>query len=194
MGKLSGKDRCQVFAVDFVKGTAQRLTDFSYAHPQIVRESALKEAAFADEGGLVRLWPTTDGNLVLWILAAPGPFRIDPGTGQRLNVTRTPTLVAPDGSRRVEAKVKGSTTTLTLYDRQDQAQASVKVDGLVSHMRWSPNGSQVSFTIASLGKNGGVVQNLYLWDLTDGKDPMQMTSDGTSFGAEWLGAAQSWEP
>ncbi|HET8586434.1 MAG TPA: hypothetical protein VFM74_01030, partial [Candidatus Limnocylindria bacterium] len=110
-----------------------------------------------------------------------------------VNVTRTPTLYSPDATRRVEAKLKGSTTTLTLYDRDREA-ASVKVAGLVSHLRWAPNGSEVSFTLGVLGRNGGVVQNLYLWDLVNGKAPMQLTSDGTSSGAEWLGAAQSWQP
>ena len=114
-------------------------------------------------------------------------------TGAREDVTRTPTLVSPDGARRVETKLARSTTTLTLYDR-DEAKASVKVTGLVSHLRWAPNGSEVSFTLGVLGRNGGVVQNLYLWDLVDGKAPMALTSDGTSFGAEWLGAAQSWQP
>jgi hypothetical protein len=194
IGRLSGKDRCQLFAVDFESGASKRLTDFTYTHPQIVKDPPLVEATFNDEGGLVRLWPTADGNLVLWILGAPGTYRIDPVTGVRANVTRTPTLYSPDASRRVESKLKGSTTTLTLYDRDDQASASVKLTGLVSHLRWAPNGSEVSFTLGVLGRNGGVVQNLYLWDLVDGKAPMQLTSNGTSSGAEWLGAAQSWQP
>jgi hypothetical protein len=193
IGRLSGKDRAQVFAIDFTSGTSKRLTDFTYAHPQIVKDAPLVEAAFTDEGGTVRLWPTADGNLVLWILGAPGTYRVDPVTGAREDVTRTPTLVSPDGARRVETKLARSTTTLTLYDR-DEAKASVKVTGLVSHLRWAPNGSEVSFTLGVLGRNGGVVQNLYLWDLVDGKAPMALTSDGTSFGAEWLGAAQSWQP
>ncbi len=194
IGRLSGKDRAQVFAVDFAKGTSKRLTDFTYAHPQIIKDAPLTEAAFNDEGGVVRLWSTADGNLVLWILGAPGTYRIDPVSGVRDDVTRTPTLVSPDGARRVDSKLVRSTTTLTLYDRSDQAQASVKVTGLVSHLRWAPNGSEVSFTLGVLGRNGGVVQNLYLWDLVDGKAPMALTSDGTSFGAEWLGASQSWQP
>jgi hypothetical protein len=194
IGRLSGKDRCQLFAVDFATGESTRLTDFTYTHPQIVKDPPLVEAAFNDEGGLVRLWPTADGNLVLWILGAPATYRVDPVTGARTNVTRTPTLYSPDASRRVESKLKGSITTLTLYDRNGQASASVKVTGLVSHLRWAPNGSEVSFTLGVLGRSGGVVQDRYLSDLEICMDAMPLTTNGTSTGAEWLGAAQSWQP
>lgn len=194
IGQLSGKERAQVFAVDFAKGSSKRLTDLNYAKPQIVRDPPLQEAAFADDGGLVRLYPTADGNLVLWILGAPESYRIDPLTGKRAAVRRVPTLASPDGTRRVEAKASGSSTTLTLYDSADTAKGSITVSGLVSHIRWAPNGSEISFTLGTLGRNRGVVQNLYLWDLVDGKKPMQLTSNGTSFGAEWLGGAQSWQP
>lgn len=194
IGQLSGKERAQVFGVNFVDGSTKRLTDLNYPKPQIVRDPPLQEAAFADDGGLVRLYPTADGNLVLWILGAPESYRIDPLTGVRAAVRRVPTLASPDGTRRVEAKASGSSTTLTLYDSADAAKASIKVSGLVSHIRWAPNGSEISFTLGTLGRNGGIVQNLYLWDLVDGKKPMQLTSNGTSFGAEWLGAAQSWQP
>ncbi len=194
IGQLSGKERAQVFAVDFATGSSKRLTDLNYARPQIVKDPPLQEAAFADDGGLVRLYPTADGNLVLWILGAPESYRIDPLTGSRAAVRRVPTLASPDGTRRVEAKASGSSTTLTLYDSADTAKGSIKVSGLVSHIRWAPNGSEISFTLGTLGRNGGIVQNLYLWDLVDGKKPMQLTSNGASFGAEWLGAAQSWQP
>jgi hypothetical protein len=189
-----GKDTAQVLAVDYASGKAKALTSFSYPHPQIFRDPLLTEAAFTDDGGTVRMWPTTDGNLVLWILGAPATYRVDPMDGTLSEVTRQPTLWSPDGKRRVATKLANGTTTLTLMNRDDVPQASVKVNGLVSHLRWSADNSEVVFTLGRLGHNGGVIQDLYIWELQDGKAPLPITSNGTSFGAEWMGAAQSWEP
>ncbi len=191
--RSGANDRAQVLAVTYADGKARTLTDFTYPHPAIVAESALKEAAFADDGGLVRLYSTSDGNLVLWILGAPATYRIDPASGTRAAVTRTPVLWSPDGTRRVEATLSGSTTTLALKDEAGATQASVRVGGLVSHLRWAPNGAEVSFTL-SRGSGGAVLQDLYVWDLKNGKAPMALTSNGASHGGEWLGASQSWEP
>jgi hypothetical protein len=190
----AGKDRAQVLSVDFSSGKSKAITDFSYPHPQIVSDPLLQEAAFTDEGGPVRLYPTNDGNLVLWILGAPATYRIDPVDGTLTEVTRTPTLWSPDGKRRVDTKLSAGATTLTLRNRDDESQASVKVNGLVSHLRWSADNSEVAFTLGRVGHNGGVVQDLFIWELKDGEAPMPLTSNGTSFGAEWLGASQSWEP
>lgn len=189
-----GTDKAEVLSIDFASGDTKSLTDFSYPHPQIVADPLLTEAAFDDEGGIVRLYATSDGNLVLWILGAPATYRIDPSDGTRTEVTRTPTLWSPEGMRRIEAKVSGSSTTLTLSSRDEKAHASVKVSGLVSHLRWSANGSEVAYTLGHLGRNGGVSQDLYVWALNSDKAPLPITSNGTSFGAEWLGASQSWEP
>ncbi|HEX5395746.1 MAG TPA: hypothetical protein VFX74_01525 [Candidatus Limnocylindria bacterium] len=189
-----GKDKAEVLSIDFASGDTKSLTDFTYPHPQIFADPLLTEAAFDDEGGIVRLYPTTDGNLVLWILGAPATYRIDPADGTRTEVTRAPTLWSPDGKRRVETKLSGSTTTLTLKNRDGESQASVKVSGLVSHLRWSADNSEVAFTLGHLGHNGGVSQDLFVWALQDGVAPLPITSNGTSFGAEWLGASQSWEP
>ena len=192
--RSGGTDRAEVLSVDFASAATKPLTDFSYPHPQIVADPLLTEAAFDDEGGTVRLYSTSDGNLVLWILGAPATYRIDPADGTRTEVTRTPTLWSPDGKRRIEAKLSGSTTTLTLKNRDNAAQASVKVNGLVSHLRWSADNSEVAFTLGHVGHNGGVSQDLYVWALKDGVAPLPITSNGTSFGAEWLGASESWEP
>lgn len=190
------RDTATVRRIDVKSGDAKRLTQFSYAHPQIFADPLLQEAAFADDGGSVRLFPTNDGNLVLWILGAPGTatYRIDPVDGTRDEVRRAPVLWSPDGSRRVEVKIDHLESTLTLRNRADEASASVKIAGLVSHLRWSADGSEVAFTLGRVAAGGGVIQDLYIWDLVDGKKPMPITSNGTSFGAEWLGAAQSWEP
>lgn len=189
-----GKDTAQVLAVDYASGKAKALTSFSYPHPQIFRDPLLTEAAFTDDGGTVRMWPTTDGNLVLWILGAPATYRVDPMDGTLSEVTRQPTLWSPDGKRRVTTKLTNGVTTLTLKNRDDVSQASVRVNGLVSHLRWSADNSEVVFTLGRLGHNGGVIQDLYIWELQDGKAPLPITSNGTSFGAEWMGAAQSWDP
>ncbi len=192
---LSGtKDKVEVLSVGYASGKATSLTSFSYPHPQIFADPLLTEAAFTDEGGSVRLYPTSDGNLVLWILGAPATYRIDPVDGTRTEVTRAPTLWSPDGKRRVDAKLSGSTTTLTLKNRDEETQASIKVNGLVSHLRWSADDSEVAFTLGRIGHNGGVIQDLYVWELKNGQAPMPLTSNGASFGAEWLGAPQSWEP
>jgi hypothetical protein len=72
-------------------------------------------------------------------------------------------------------------------------QATVSVTGLVSHVRWAGTNNEVVFTLGRL-VGGGVRQDLYIWDLVDGKAPSPLTSNGASFGAEWLGVPQSWLP
>jgi Tol biopolymer transport system component len=61
----------------------------------------------------------------------------------------------------------------------------------VSHLRWAPNGSQVVFTLSRPNGAGGVLQDLYLWNLDDA-GPIQLTSNGASFGAEFLGSPEVW--
>ena len=80
---------------------------------------------------------------------------------------------------------------MTLLDDDGVAQASVKVAGLVSHVRWAATDNEVVFTLGRL-VSGGVRQDLYVWDLVDGKAPAALTSNGASFGAEWLGVLQAW--
>jgi len=70
--------------------------------------------------------------------------------------------------------------------------ATTTVKGLVSHLRWSPDGERVVFTVGHATSGGGVLQDLYLWDLGDGEAPMQLTSTGAAFGAEWLGTTPHW--
>ena len=142
----------------------------------------------------MRLYPTADGNLVLWILGAPGIYRIDPVDGSRAQVTRIPVLWSPDAKRRVDAKVSSGSTTLQLLDVGGKATASVTVSGLVSHLRWSTDGSEVSFTFNRLSPAGRVLQDLFIWDLVNAKAPMALTSSGAAFGAQWLGAPQTWQP
>jgi hypothetical protein len=140
----------------------------------------------------VRLYPTVDRRLVLWILGAPSTYLVSVDGGELAPIAGPPTLYSPDEQWTVQLKEASGTTTLTLTDRGGNARASTAVTGLVSHLRWAPNGSEVSFTVGHTGKNGGVVQNLYVWDLVDRKASMPITSNGASFGAEWRGAAVRW--
>jgi hypothetical protein len=69
--------------------------------------------------------------------------------------------------------------------------AAVTVDGLVSHVRWSPESDRIVFTLGRSTSGGGVLQDLYLWDLGD-EAPTQITTTGAAFGAEWMGARVRW--
>jgi hypothetical protein len=45
----------------------------------------------------------------------------------------------------------------------------------------------VVFTVGRSTSGGGVLQDLFLWDLGDGEAPGQITNTGAAFGAQWLG-------
>ena len=186
-------DRAELLSIDFTSGATQILTTVTYPHPKIVADPALKEAQFADDGGIVRLYSTVDGYVVAWILGAPATYQVDPESGAYTQVDHRPVLWSPDQRSRIDLAVSGSATTLTLLDDSGAAQASVKVTGLVSHVRWAGSDNEIVFT---LGRtiSGCVHQDLYVWDLVDGKAPAPLTSNGASFGAEWLGVLQAWKP
>ena len=193
ISKAGANDKAEVLKIDFDSGATVVMTTITYPHPQIFPDPALKEAQFADNGGIVRLWATTDGYLVAWILGAPSTYRIDPDTGTFTTVAAQPVLWSPDQHVRVNVTAKSGITTLTLLDRNEAAQATVKVTGLVSHVRWAASNNEIVFTLGRL-VGGGVRQDLYVWDLVNGKSPAPLTSNGATFGAEWLGVLQSWVP
>lgn len=187
-------DRAEVLTIDFTTGTTQILATISYPRPQIATESALKEAQFADEGGLERLYTTVDGYVVAWILGAPATYQVDPESpGAYTQLARRPVLWSPDQRTRIDLVVSGSSTTMTLLDETGAAQASVKVTGLVSHVRWASTDNEIVFTLGQL-VGSAVHQDLYVWDLVDGKAPAALTNNLASFGAEWLGVLQAWQP
>jgi hypothetical protein len=186
-------DRADVLSIDFNSGATDVLTSISYPHPEIIADPPLKEAQFADNGGIVRLWATVDGYVVAWILGAPSTYRIDPADGTYIEASRQPILWSPDQQTRIGVAESGGTSTLTLRDRADAVLGTVSVTGLVSHIRWAGTNNEVVFTLGRL-VGGGVRQDLYIWDLVDGKAPSPLTSNGASFGAEWLGVPQSWLP
>jgi len=191
--RAGANDRADVLTIEFGTGAMHVLSTIVYPHPQIIADPAVKEAQFADNGGIVRLYVTVDGYLVAWILGAPATYRIDPATGTFTQVARQPVLWSPDQRSRVDVAEKAGITTLTRFDHDGLAQASVKVTGLVSHVRWAGSNNEIVFTLGRL-VGGAVHQDLYVWDLVDGKLPSPLTSNGTSFGAEWLGVLQSWLP
>ena len=186
-------DRAEVLSIDFASGATEILNTITYPHPDIFPDPALKEAQFADNGGIVRMWVTVDGYVVAWILGAPATYRIDPADGAFTQVDKPPILWSPDQRRRIDVSEASGVTTLTLVDLDDIPRGSVKITGLVSHIRWAGSNNEIVFTLGRL-VGGGVRQDLYVWDLVDGKAPAPLTSNGASFGAEWLGVIQTWVP
>jgi hypothetical protein len=192
-----GNDRAEALSINFDTGATEILATITYPHPQIIADPALKEAQFADDGGIARLYVTVDDFLVAWILGAPATYRIDPVGGSFTQVDNKPVLWSPNQLTRIDLAVSGTATkpvtTLTLIDHDEIAQASVKVSGLVSHIRWADSNNEIVFT---LGRtiSGGVHQDLYVWDLVPDKAPAALTSNGASFGAEWLSVLQTWMP
>ncbi|MEO8247235.1 MAG: hypothetical protein ABI622_08985, partial [Chloroflexota bacterium] len=184
-------DVAQVLAVNWESGTQEIIGSVTYPHPQVAAESALEEAQFIDDGGQVRLYALADGHVLLWILGAPATYEIDPPSKEVTETTGLPVLWSPDELFHI-ALAEGSPNTLTLTDAEGNERATTQVAGKVSHLRWAPNSSEVAFTVGHLGTNGGIVQNLYVWDLVDGKEPSMVTSNGASFGAEWRGGAVRW--
>jgi hypothetical protein len=186
-------DRAEVLSIEFASGKTEVLRTVTYPHPEIFPDPALKEAQFADNGGIVRLWVTFDGYVVAWILGAPATYRIDPDDGTFTRVERQPILWSPDQRHRVDVSEASGTTTLTLVSADDIVKTSVNVTGLVSHIRWAGASNDIVFTLGRL-VGGAVRQDLYVWDLVNGKAPLPLTSNGVSFGAEWLGVLQTWGP
>jgi hypothetical protein len=190
-----GNDVARVLEIDYRSGDNRVLGSVRYPRPTIGADPALREAQFIDDGGLYRLYAMADGSLAIWILGAPSAYRMDTEDGSVDEVRRQPTLWAPDGTRRVGLRERDNgTTDLILRDADDEAIASVNVPGLVSHVRWVRTSNEIVFTLGRLGVSGGVRQDLYVWDLQDGNDPLPLTSNGVSFGAEWLGSAPNWLP
>jgi hypothetical protein len=186
-------DVATVMAIDFESADTEDLASITYERPDVGAEAALDEARFADDGGAVRLFWTAENRLHLWVLGA-GAWAIDPadGTATELDGAPLPVLWSPDGHSRIQLDEEDGTTTLTLRNTNERGLASTQVDGMVSHVRWSPRSDRVVFTLGRSAAGGGIIQDLFLWDLKDGVDPMQVTSTGAAFGAEWLGTRPLW--
>jgi hypothetical protein len=191
IGQDGANDVAEILEIDFASGDMVTLASVTYPRPETTTDSMLRGAQFGDEGGAVRLYVLDDGDVVLWVRNA-STWEIDADSGAVQEVDYRPVLWSPDGRRRVAIADADGVTTLTLYGSSDQPRASTTATGLVSHLRWSPDSSQVVFTLGRASAGGGVLQDLFIWDLADGSEPAALTNNGASFGAEWLGAPQSW--
>jgi hypothetical protein len=189
----STNDQAAVSAIPSAKDKSVVLTTITFRHPAPPQLSGLGAARFLDEGGVVRIYSTSDGNLLLWVYGV-GQWHIDPVSGSAVAASRGPTLWSPDGSHRIAAAANGQITTLSEMAQDGRTISRVTVRGLLSHLRWSPKGNRVVFTLGLTLAGGGVRQDLYVWDLVNGRAASALTANGASYGAEWLGSAQFWEP
>ena len=189
----SGNETATVVAIDFVSGQERTITQVTYPDPVLTFASRVQEAQFADEGGPVRLYWLTDGRLAL---SVPGGASVAIGAndGSQTALAGQPLLWSPDASLRVEVTDQGNgTTALVVLDQAGAVRAAAYVTGAVSHLRWSPAGDQVIFTLGVPTPDGGVRQDLQLW-VFDRSTPIALTTNGATFAAEWLGARETWQP
>ena len=188
-----GNDVATVLAVNQETGHERELDRVSYRRPAIEEEPALAEAQFSDDGGAIRLYWMNDDTLYLWILGG-GAWTLDPaeGNARKVDEETLPVLYAPEGERSVTLTLEDGQTRMRVVDRTGDTMASARIDGRVSHLRWSPRGDQVVFTLGRSAPAGGVLQNLYLWNLGDDR-PVMITNSGAAFGAEWRGSQNRWE-
>jgi hypothetical protein len=187
-----GNDVASVLAINFTSGDTEELASVSYARPDLADEAALKEAQFSDDGGTVRIFWMDDGTLLLYSRGA-ATWSVDPSGGDATKLEGAlPQLWSADGHHHIAISDKDGTSTLALSNGAGAELATTTIQGLVSHLRWSPDGERVVFTVGHSASGGGVLQDLYLWDLGDGEAPMQLTSTGAAFGAEWLGTTPRW--
>ena len=184
-------DVAVVLAVDYATGDTSEVARFTYPRPAATSSAPLKQAQFEDEGGPVRLFWMEDNQLRLWVLNG-GMWEIDPANGDSVEVPRRPPVLwSPDGRNRIVVTESGTTTTLTRLDMDGNERGATTVEGLVSHLRWSPTADRVVFTVGRSASGGGVLQDLWLWDLGD-EPPTQITATGAAFGAEWMGSRVRW--
>ncbi|MDQ3880331.1 MAG: hypothetical protein M3295_04585 [Chloroflexota bacterium] len=181
-----------IIAIDVESGDEREITSVSYDNPLFGFTGPLDEAQFADDGGAHRLYWLADGFLFLDVFAGP-TITIDPADGTQRPVERRPVLSSPDGSQHIEASAgDNGDTTLDLLAADGTVTVTTGVTGAVSHLRWSPNGDRVVFTVGTATPEGGVRQDLYVWTLKSNEAPTALTTSGAAFGAEWLGAPESW--
>ena len=187
-------DIATVLRTDFASGDTTELASITYARPETAARPPLLDAQFADDGGLVRLVWTEADVLHLWAEGA-GAWEITPDEGEVTEVADAlPTLWSPDGRQRIDLDWDDGTTIVNMVDTDADTIASTTIEGILSHIRWSPDGDRIVFTLGRSAAGGGVLQDLFLWDLGDGEAPMQLTSTGAAFGAEWLGSQPRWRP
>nr|MBA2634723.1 hypothetical protein [Chloroflexota bacterium] len=185
-------DAATVLAIDFATGDTSEVTTVSYPRPSLQAEEPLVAARTADDGGPVRLLWLESDMLRLWVIGV-GMWNIAlDGQATALgSEAPPPTLWAPDGERRISVTEEAGVSTITVLDEEDEQVVSTTIEGSISHLRWSPTGQRVVFTLGTTAPNGGILQDLYLWDAND-QPPMRLTTTGANFGAEWRGSQPRW--
>jgi hypothetical protein len=184
-------DVAVVLELDYATGDATELARITYPRPAATGRAALLDAQFQDDGGPVRLYWMEDNQLRLYVVNG-GMWEIAPDDGSVTEPERRPPLLwSPDGRQRIAVNEDGGTTTLIRVDVDGRHHATTTVEGIVSHVRWSPDSERVVFTVGRSAAGGGVLQDLFLWDLGD-EPPTQITATGAAFGAEWMGARVRW--
>ena len=186
-------DVATVLAIDFLSGDTTELAAPTYARPDIGAEEA------AGRGGVRRRGWCRPPLLGRGRNAAPVGARgwnvADRSRRRRTDRARQPTRARCSGRRtpteRITTTFADGSTTISLLDEAGEVLITRTVAGRVSHLRWAPDGERVVFTLGHAGAGGGVLQDLFLWDLNDA-DPMQLTATGAAFGAEWLGTQPLW--
>lgn len=184
-------DVATVLAVDYATGDTNELASVSYPRPTAASVDGLIDAQTIDDGGAVRLyWLETD-SLRLWVLGGGTWDVATDGEVTPLPAETPPTLWSPDGEQRILQEAAGAVTTLRAVDEDGEEMASVAIEAVISHIRWSPSGERIVFTVGTFAPNGGVIQDLYLWDVND-QPAMKLTTTGANFGAEWRGSQPRW--
>ena len=186
------RETATVIGLDFETGEERVLSEVSYTNPSIRFGNLVAEAQFADDGGAVRLhW--LGAQLCLSVPGGP-TLAIHPRDGSQTAARSAPALWSPDGALHVDLRDAGNgATVLEVVDREGSVQYVASVTGLVSHIRWAPDGDALVFTLGVAGPGGGVRQDLYLWRVAGGEAPSALTSNGAAFAAEWLTAREIWD-
>lgn len=185
-------DRAELLRMEYPTGEMVAVHAFNYPTPVTFQESNAREKAFDDDGGFNRVMELADGRVAIVILGAPAVYMWDPETAAAGTLEVAPTLWAPNVSQRIEVREASGRTTLILRNAGGTQIAGVTFNGLVSHLRWSPTSVQVVFTITT--SSSSAPQDLYVWNLGDGVQPLRLTQDGVSGSAVWRGAPIVWLP
>ena len=191
---VGANDQTDLVRVDTSTGAIAVVATYTYPHPVTYRESAVKEARFADDGGFERVYVLEDGSVVVWVLGAPAIYTFDPVSGTGGTTGRMPVLWSPNGLLQAAVTDSGNDSRIAILGLAGEDRSALSVSGLVSHVRWSANSNQIVFTINRATSGGGFSQDLYAWDLHTGSAAQQLTQDLRSLGAGYRGAPEVWKP
>ncbi len=152
-------------------------------HPTTYQEAARQGSRSSPTtAGFNRLYVTETGRSWSGSSARPPTYIWDPATATDSTTNHLPFLWSPNGELRVEAAETGHTTRAGRQRPRRRGTGAVTISGYVSHLRWSSLNNQVVFTITGTTSAGALQQDLYLWDLVDGKAPLRLTQDVRSHG------------